>query len=130
MTQEEHIKYWLDSADHDFETANTLFSSGKYDWCLFICHLVLEKLIKAFYVKNNDNKIPPKTHNLVRLVQLAQMELEENHLLFLDEVNDFNIEVRYPEYKNEFYKTCTKDFTENYFNKVKEFYQWQKSRLL
>ncbi len=71
MTQEEHIKYWLDSADHDFETANTLFSSGKYDWCLFICHLVLEKLIKAFYVKNNDNKIPPKTHNLVRLVQLA-----------------------------------------------------------
>ena len=130
MTQEEHIKYWLDSADHDFETANTLFSSGKYDWCLFICHLVLEKLIKAYYVKNNDNKIPPKTHNLVRLVQLAQMELEENHLLFLDEVNDFNIEVRYPEYKNEFYKTCTKDFTENYFNKVKEFYQWQKSRLL
>ena len=130
MTQEEHIKYWLDSADHDFETANTLFSSGKYDWCLFICHLVLEKLIKAFYVKNNDNKIPPKTHNLVRLVQLAQMELEENHLLFLDEVNDFNIEVRYPEYKNEFYKTCTKDFTEDYFNKVKEFYQWQKSQLL
>lgn len=130
MTQEEHIKYWLDSADHDFETANTLFSSGKYDWCLFICHLVLEKLIKAFYVKNNDNKIPPKTHNLVRLVQLAQVELEEKHLLFLDEVNDFNIEVRYPEYKNEFYKTCTKDFTENYFNKVKEFYQWQKSQLL
>lgn len=130
MTQEEHIKYWLDSADHDFETANTLFSSGKYDWCLFICHLVLEKLIKAFYVKNNDNKIPPKTHNLVRLVQLAQVELEEKHLLFLDEVNDFNIEVRYPEYKNEFYKTCTKDFTEDYFNKVKEFYQWQKSQLL
>jgi len=98
--------------------------------CLFICHLVLEKLIKAFYVKNNDNRIPPKTHNLVRLVQLAQMKLEEKQLLFLDEVNDFNIEIRYPEYKNEFYKTCTKDFTENYFNKVNEFYQWQKSRLL
>ncbi len=29
MTQEEHIKYWLDSADHDLDTANTLFSSGK-----------------------------------------------------------------------------------------------------
>ncbi|HED08412.1 MAG TPA: HEPN domain-containing protein [Ignavibacteria bacterium] len=67
MTQEEHIKYWLDSAEHDLDTANTLFSSGKYDWCLFISHLVLEKLLKAFYVKNNHNKIPPKTHNLVRL---------------------------------------------------------------
>ncbi len=130
MTQEEHIKYWLDSAEHDLDTANTLFSSGKYDWCLFISHLVLEKLIKAFYVKNNHNKIPPKTHNLVRLAQLSQVKLEEKHLLFLDEVNDFNLEVRYPEYKNEFYKTCTKDFTEIYFKKVKEFYQWLKSQLL
>jgi len=50
MTQEEHIKYWIDSAEHDLDTANSLFSSGKYDWCLFISHLVLEKLIKAFYV--------------------------------------------------------------------------------
>jgi len=57
------------------------------------------------------------------------VKLEEKHLLFLDEVNDFNLEVRYPEYKNEFYKTCTKEFTEIYFNKVKEFYQWQKSQL-
>lgn len=130
MTLEEHNKYWLDSAEHDLDTANTLFSSGKYDWCLFICHLVLEKLIKAFYVKNNHNKIPTKTHNLVRLVQLVQVKLEEKHLLFLDEVNDFNMEVRYPEYKNEFYKTCTKDFTGTYFIKVKEFYQRQKSQLL
>ncbi|MBL1211829.1 MAG: HEPN domain-containing protein [Ignavibacteriae bacterium] len=63
------------------------------------------------------------------LFGLTLLQLEEKHLLFLDEVNDFNLEVRYPDYKNEFYKICTKDFTENYFNKVKEFYQWLKSQI-
>ena len=87
------------------------------------------KMLKAFFVKNNENKIPPKIHNLVRLAQAAKADLDEEQLLFLNEVNDFNLEVRYPEYKNEFYKICTKDFTKGYFTKIKEFYKWQKSLL-
>jgi HEPN domain-containing protein len=129
MTTEQHINYWLESAEHDLDTARTLFDSGKYDWCLFISHLVLEKLLKAIFVKNNENKIPPKIHNLVRLAQAAKADLDEEQLLFLNEVNDFNLEVRYPEYKNEFYKICTKEFTEGYFTRIKEFYKWQKSLL-
>ncbi|MCI5227994.1 MAG: HEPN domain-containing protein [Candidatus Electrothrix sp. AX2] len=27
-------KYWLESARHDLETAESMFQSGKYDWCL------------------------------------------------------------------------------------------------
>ena len=38
------IEYWVDSAVHDLDVAETLFKSGKYDWCLFIAHLVLEKM--------------------------------------------------------------------------------------
>jgi HEPN domain-containing protein len=48
MKIDEHIKYWLNSADHDLDTAESLFSTGKYDWCLFLGHLVLEKGLKAF----------------------------------------------------------------------------------
>ena len=40
MTKEEHIAYWLKSAEHDLNAAESLFQSGKYDWCLFIGHLV------------------------------------------------------------------------------------------
>ena len=46
-----------------------------------------------------------------------------------DEVNDFNLEVRYPEYRQEFYKSCTKEFAEDYFIKIKEYYKWIKSLL-
>lgn len=32
MTKEEHIKYWIKTADSDLEAAESLFSSGKYLW--------------------------------------------------------------------------------------------------
>jgi HEPN domain-containing protein len=129
MKIDEHINYWLNSADHDLDTAESLFSAGKYDWCLFLGHLVLEKGLKSFYVKDNENRMPPKTHNLVKLAEKTTIPLNAELKLFLDEVNDFNLEVRYPEYKQEFFKTCTKKFTEEYLNKIKEHYKWIKSLL-
>ncbi len=71
MTKEEHISYWLESAKHDLDTAESLFKSEKYDWCLFIGHLVLEKVLKAIFVDKNNNKIPPKTHKLIKLASLS-----------------------------------------------------------
>ena len=50
--------------------------------------------------------------------------------LFLDEVNDFNLEVRYPEYRSEFYKFCTQEFAESYFIRIKEFVSWLRSQIL
>ena len=129
MTIKEHISYWLDSAEHDLETSNTLFEAGKYDWSLFIGHLVLEKLLKAIFVKNNNNKMPSKLHNLVRLSELSFIELDENKKVLFDKINDFNIEVQYPEYKNELYKTCTKEFAEENINYIKELYKWLKSQI-
>ena len=129
MRIDEHINYWLNSADHDLDTAESLFSAGKYDWCLFLGHLVLEKGLKSFYVKDNENRMPPKTHNLVKLAEKTTIPLNAELKLFLDEVNDFNLEVRYPEYKQEFYKTCTKKFAEEYLNRIKEHYKWIKSLL-
>jgi hypothetical protein len=38
------------------DVAETLFQNEKYDWCLFIAHLVLEKTLKAFYVLVNSPK--------------------------------------------------------------------------
>ena len=78
MTKSEHIIYWVESADRDLDTSNTLFEAGKYDWSLFVGHLVLEKLLKAVYVQNNDNKIPPKLHNLVRMAEISNVETDED----------------------------------------------------
>lgn len=128
MNKEEHVNYWLQSAEHDFKAANSLFKSKKFDWCLFVGHLVLEKTLKAIFVAHNE-KVPPKLHNLVKLAELARLILTEEQILFLDEVNDFNLETRYPDFKLEFYKRCTKKYAKGYLKKIKEFYQWLKSQL-
>ena len=115
------IDYWRESAAHDMEAAQTLFKNQKYDWCLFVGHLVIEKVLKAIYVR--DKKAPPWIHNLVRLAENTTLQLSEEQLMFLANVNDFNIESRYPDYKFSFYKTCTKEFTEEQFTRIQEMYQ-------
>ena len=129
MTKTEHVNYWLNSAFHDLQTADSLFNTEKYDWCLFVGHLVLEKSLKALFVDRNDNNNPPKMHNLVRLAELCNLELTPEQMVFLDRVNDFNIQTRYPDYKFDFYKICTSDFTEKNLNSIKEYYAWLKSLL-
>jgi HEPN domain-containing protein len=127
MTKDEHITYWMKGAEDDFTAAESLFVAAKYNWCLFIAHLVLEKMLKAVFVLKNDNAVPPKTHNLVKLAEKSSLELTEEQKIFFDEVNSFNLEARYPDYKNEFYKKCDREFAETYLNKIKEHCNWLKS---
>ena len=116
------IAYWINSANHDLDVAETLFQSGKYDWCLYIAHLVLEKTLKALYVKN-VGKLPPRIHDLVRLANMARIEFAEETLEFLDAANTFNVSTRYPDEKLRFYKMCTHEFTKENFQRMKEIYK-------
>jgi len=129
MDAAQHIQFWLDSADHDLDAAESLYASGKYDWSLFLGHLVVEKALKAVYVRDNGNRMPPRTHNLVRIAEATQLSIDENDWLFLDEVTSFNLEVRYPDYKRSFFVKCTKEFCEEKLDQIKEFVKWLKSNL-
>jgi HEPN domain-containing protein len=128
MDINEHIDYWIKTADEDLAAADTMFITGKYNWCLFIGHLVLEKTLKAHFVLAN-NDVPPKTHDLVRLSKKTNLVLTEEQIDILERVNSFNMEARYPEEKFSFYKQCTKEYTELNFNQIKELFQWLKSNL-
>ncbi|MBI5360503.1 MAG: HEPN domain-containing protein [Planctomycetes bacterium] len=128
MSIQEQTKYFMDSAEYDLSVAETLFQNGHYPWCLFIGHLTLEKALKAFFIKDNQ-KTPPKTHNLVMLSKSTRLALTSEQEQFLDKINDFNIEARYPDIKLQFYKICTKEFTTENFIKIKEFYKWLKLQM-
>ena len=106
-----------------------IFNAGRYDWALFVGHLALEKIIKAHWVKNNQNNTPPKIHDLVRLANESNLNLTDSEKEFLLEVNDFNLEVRYLDYKMDFHKKCTREFATEYLIKIKEYYYVFKKRL-
>lgn len=113
MTIQEHIEYWIRSSNDDFEVFNLLLNAEKYLHCLFIGHLCLEKLIKAHWVKDNSNSVPPKIHNLITLLKQTNLKLDKEYLIFLTQLNDFQIEGRYPDYKFKILKLLTKDYVNN-----------------
>lgn len=128
MTKEEHINYWIEIAEEDYKTMLNLLKSEDNHWALFMGHLVIEKLLKALYVKNKDNNIP-KIHDLSRLWFLCDIELTEEKENILDLITQFNINVRYPDYKKAFYKKCTKEFTLDSISKIEEIRKWIKKML-
>lgn len=116
------VKYWAETAMHDYDTMIALFKSKRYSDSLFYGHIVLEKILKGLFVKNN-RKQAPYIHNLVRLQDLAKLDLSEDDLDLLGDINDFNLRARYPEHKLDFYKKCTKRYTEYYFDKIRKIYK-------
>jgi HEPN domain-containing protein len=117
------VNYWLDAAIHDLETAGSLFRTGKYDYCLFLCHLSLEKLLKSL-VANTIKDHPPFTHNLLYLAGKANLHLSKTQIEMLDEINKFNMEARYPEDLKAFYKKVNRSYAKKYLDITKDFWKW------
>lgn len=119
----ELINYWLKTAAHDFDTMQSLFKSKRYSDCLFFGHITLEKILKALVVQATGEQAS-FTHDLLVLYKkLRGVPLTEAEINLLDEVNRFNIRARYPDYKLQFYKQCTADYTAPYFKKISELYK-------
>jgi len=73
-----------------------MFVTGRYIYTIFMCHLVIEKLLKARSQLKN-NKMPPKTHNLRYLLDLSRTQLSDDMLEFVSKLSDVSIVTRYPE---------------------------------
>ncbi|MCF2444625.1 HEPN domain-containing protein [Dyadobacter sp. CY345] len=127
--QKKIIDHWIESSDEDFLTMMAMFESKRYSWSLFVGHIMIEKLLKAYFVKVN-NEFPPLIHNLLRLSEKCNIELSENQKLFLISVTAFNINGRYDDYKMSFQKTCTPEFTNDWIEQLKEHRQWIKNLLI
>ena len=125
---EKTIKYWIESSDDDFDTMIAMYESKRYSWSMFVGHLMIEKLLKALYVKINSD-FPPYIHNLLRLAEKCNIDLDEEQRLFFATVTAFNMNARYDDYKRSFQKTCTPDFTETWIKILKDKRSWIKGLL-
>lgn len=117
---------WIAMSDYDIETAEHMLSSERYLYVLFMCHLALEKLLKA-HVTEATNAIAPKTHDLAYLVGKAQLQLPQNLSDFIGIINTASIPTRYPEDLSQMLKLYPKAVAEDYFERTKEVIVWLKS---
>ena len=124
-----HIEYWKLSATDDLEAIDFLLNGKKYVQSLFFTHLSLEKILKALWVKNNENNIPPKTHNLYFLYQECGELLDEDDTDFLQKLNTFQIEGRYPDYITNLYKTTYENETKSIILQAKKLFECLQEKL-
>ena len=124
-----HLAYWIESAEADYATMLDMFKTKHYSWSLFMGHLVIEKLLKAYYVQEK-NEFPPLIHDLRRVGEKAGLVFDEGKKVMVDTITRFNIRARYDDYKSNFYKLCTAQFTEEWLSKIQEVRQWIKTTLL
>ena len=128
MDQKRIVEYWRTEADESLGVMEHLFEKRDYSYALFFGHLAVEKILKALFVQNNGPDVP-RTHNLLRLARAVEVELSEQAQHDLIRITVFNLEARYPDYKRNFRKKCTREFSEVETATIKEVFSWLKSML-
>jgi HEPN domain-containing protein len=125
MDIQNQIEYWKTGAEEDFAAAQPLLEKGYLRHCLFFVHLALEKMLKA-HVVVQTREIPPRIHNLVRLAQLARLELNKEQESFLRRFDVYQLEGRYPDSQQ---VTINLKIAREEIQKAKETLQWLKAQL-
>jgi len=115
-----HIHQWRRGAEEDLDVAAKLIGDKRIRHGLFFLHLALEKLLKALVCKKTLD-LAPRIHNLVRLSEIALLELNQEQLDLLADLNSFNIEGRYPELN---LPQLSMDEAMQYLKRAKELFQW------
>jgi len=95
---EKVVQNWITLAEYDLQTAQAMLQTERYLYVAFTCQQAVEKILKAIYVKENQ-QTPPYTHNLLRLVDSLSVSaaLNEEKMRFLETLNSYYIESRYTE---------------------------------
>lgn len=63
---DEKATHWVDLAGYDMDTAKAMLQAGRLLYVGFMCHQVVEKMLKTWWVSAKGST-PPYTHSLVAL---------------------------------------------------------------
>ena len=122
-------RYWLDLAEEDINVAQVLHNGGKILYAGFICHLAVEKALKA--IIQNSGETPLKIHNLIRLAELGGVLelLTDEQAELLNTLNPLQIEARYPTYKQQIDDLLTSKECAALIRQAKEMIKWIERQL-
>lgn len=122
------IEYWLAASHEDMQTARSLIKAKHYHYCLFFCHLAIEKTLKALVVAKTRTH-SPWTHNLPFLAGKADLALDKEEMGFLAEMTRWNLEARYPADLENMKKIANAGVTRNHLARTERFILWLKRQL-
>ncbi len=96
---DDHIKEWINKADHDLGSAKLIFLHipDYFDTIAFHCQQAVEKYIKAILVYYEIDF--QRSHNLIYLLDLLTKKLEISEERYDKAIllNGFSVQIRYPD---------------------------------
>ncbi|MCL4368727.1 MAG: HEPN domain-containing protein [Actinobacteria bacterium] len=116
---------WIEMAEYDLGSAEATFRARRYLYTILACHLCLEKMLKACVVELGGMEIPPYTHNLRRLAELAGVTLPPPYEDFIAELTPQGVAARYPESIQAYDRKTAR----RYLDLTKEVYAWLRQLL-
>jgi HEPN domain-containing protein len=127
MTTEEKYEYWLDIAEYDLESADTMFEGGRWLYVVFMCQQAIEKLVKGLYILYVDDDVP-RLHNindiLSRFSDKLPFTISEDQRIFFDRLSRYYLNNRYPEYINKLSMQTKQSEAKDVLEKSKEEFKW------
>ena len=119
------VTYWTEIAKEDLEVAEDLFKTKRWLYVAFMCHQVIEKTLKAYWNATREDE-PPYVHNHRRLAESAGLysQMSDEQRRFLGQINNMNIEARYPDYKTGIARSLNEQTCRVLINETKKMQQW------
>ncbi|MBK9357410.1 MAG: HEPN domain-containing protein [Bacteroidales bacterium] len=118
---------WYFQSDYDLETASAMFESGRYVYCIFMCHLSIEKALKGLLVRSR-NMFPSKSHSLLFFVEKMDLKLDDAQYEFLYTLNKISVPTRYPEDLRKLVAAYSRERTLSILDQTKKIQVWIKQQ--
>ncbi|HEY4481934.1 MAG TPA: HEPN domain-containing protein [Candidatus Brocadiaceae bacterium] len=115
---------WLERANYDIDTAEAMYTTGRYIYVVFMCQQALEKCLKALMAFKEMDIVP--VHNLRRLAEMTGVigEMSKEELKKIDFLSQYYLNARYKEDIEELMLQITADIAKDFVNFSKEKVKW------
>jgi HEPN domain-containing protein len=127
MTAEEKYAYWHELAQYDLESADAMFTTGRWFYVIFMCQQAIEKLCKGLYtIYLNDNV--PRIHNIKQIFLCFEDKLtitvEEDKYHLFDSLSAYYLTNRYPDFARQTNRQINEKEARHLLTKTKEVFSW------
>ena len=127
MTKEEKYAYWLQLAQYDFDSAQTMYAGGRWFYVAFMCQQALEKICKGLYNFYIDDNVP-RVHNiwaiLARVETFLSSPVKPEVYDLASTLSGLYLQNRYPDFSAQPGIHIDKSIAENLLKKTKEAFTW------
>jgi len=121
--------YWLDLARYDLRAAKAMLKAKQRLYVGFLCHLVIEKTLKAHWARVKKST-PPFTHDLSLLAERTGLlgAMDEKAMTVLDFLEPLHIEGRYPTEKARLLRMLTPAKCAWLLRETQRLHRWIRSK--